>query len=94
MRLSGAAGVISLVLLAPSVASAQEDRVVPVVSGFSLSDHVFTAGPAQTPRSAQQPTGRPEGTTMRYTLSEDASVFFGIQRWRPGLLFAEGVASP
>ena len=60
--------------------------MVPVVSGFSLSDHVFTAGPAPTPRSAQQPTGRPEGTTMRYTLSEDASVFFGIQRWRPGLL--------
>jgi hypothetical protein len=89
MRLSGPAGLICLVLLAASTASAQEDRVVPIVSGVSLTHHVFAVGPAPTPTSAQRPAGSPNrGTTLLYTLSEDAAVYVSIGRERPGLLRA------
>jgi hypothetical protein len=81
MKCFGLAGLLSLVLLAPSAASAQEDRVVPVVSGFSLSPQVFVVGSAP-------------GTTMSYTLSEDASVYFSIQRERPGLRGRAGLCWP
>jgi hypothetical protein len=89
MRLSGPAALLCLVLLAASSASAQEDRAVPVVSGVSLTHHVFAVGPAPTPTSAQRPARSPErGTTLRYTLSEDAAVYVSIGRERPGLLRA------
>ena len=70
MKLFGLAGLLSMILLVPSTASAQEERVLPVVSGFTLSPDVFAVG---------------QGTTMRYTLSEDASVYFGIGREQRGL---------
>jgi hypothetical protein len=86
MRLSVAAGLITIVLLAPSTASAQEERVVPVISGVSLTHHVFAVGPAPTPTSAGRSSERPKrGTTLRYTLSEDAAVYVAISRQRPGL---------
>jgi hypothetical protein len=89
MRLSGPAALLCLVLLAASSASAQEDRAVPVVSGVSLTHHVFAVGPAPTPTSAQRLARSPErGTTLRYTLSEDAAVYVSIGRERPGLLRA------
>jgi hypothetical protein len=74
----GLVGLISLALLAPAAASGQEERMVPVVSGFSLSPHVFAVGSAP-------------GTTMSYTLSEDASVYISIQRERPGLRGRRGL---
>jgi hypothetical protein len=89
MRLSGPAALVCLVLLAASSAWAQEDRAGPVVSGISLTHHVFAVGPAPTPTSAQRPARSPErGTTLRYTLSEDAAVYVSIGRERPGLLRA------
>lgn len=74
MKRSTLAVLAALVLLAaPASASAQVDLEAPVVSGFSLSPRVFSVGPQQ-------------ATTMRYTLSEDASVYIAISRLRPGLL--------
>lgn len=81
MRLFTLVGLISLVLLAPAAAFAQEERVVPVVSGFSLSPEVFAVGSVP-------------GTTMSYTLSEAASVYFGIERERPGLRGRRGLCWP
>jgi hypothetical protein len=89
MKSSVAVGLISMVVLAPCTASAQEDRVVPVISGVSLTHRVFAVGPAPTPTSAQRLAPRPKrGTTLRYTLSEDAAVYVAIGRKRPGLLRA------
>jgi hypothetical protein len=76
MKLLGLAGLLSVMLLVPSTASAQEERVVPVVSGFTLSPDVFAVGP---------------GTTMHYTLSEDASVYFSIGREQRGLRGSGGL---
>ena len=70
MKLFGLAGLLSLLLLVPATASAQEERVVPVVSGFTVTPDVFAVGP---------------GTTMHYTLSEDAAVYFSIGRHQRGL---------
>ena len=67
------AGLVALGLLAaPASASAQVELVSPVVSEFSLSPRVFSVGPQQ-------------ATTLRYTLSEDATVYVAISRLRPGL---------
>ena len=89
MRLSGPGGLICLLLLAASTASAQEDGVVPVLSGVSLTHRVFAVGPAPTPTSAQRPARSPKrGTTLHYTLSEDAAVYVSIGRERLGLLRA------
>ena len=69
-------GLFSLALVAP--AAAQEERVPPVVGGFSLSPGVFAVGSGP-------------GTTMSYTLSEAASVYFSITAERPGLRSRRGL---
>jgi hypothetical protein len=79
MKLFGLVCLLSMILLVPSAASAQEERVVPVVSGFTLSPDVFAVGP---------------GTTMSYALSEDASVYFSIGREQRGLLGRRGLCWP
>ena len=75
------AGLVALGLLAaPASASAQVELVPPVVSEFSLSPRVFSVGPHQ-------------AITMRYTLSENATVYIAISRLRPGLV-SEGDCLP
>ncbi len=76
MKLFGLVCLLSMILLVPSAASAQEERVVPVVSGFTLSPDVFAVGP---------------GTTMSYALSEDASVYISIGREQRGLRGSGGL---
>lgn len=94
MRYFVPTGLISLILFAPSAASAQEDAVVPVISDVSLTNHVFSVGPAPTPASARQPGLRPRrGTRLSYTLSESAAVYLAVSRERPGLL-REGRCQP
>ena len=81
MKRFALAGLVALALLmAPAAASAQVELVPPEVSGFSLTPRVFSVGPQR-------------GATMRYTLSEDASVYVAIIRLRPGLL-SEGDCLP
>ena len=81
MKRCAPAGLVALALLvAPAAASAQVELVSPEVSGFSLTPRVFTVGPQQ-------------GTTMSYTLSEDATVYVATIRLRPGLL-SEGDCLP
>ncbi len=81
MKRFALAGLVFLALLAaPAAASAQVELVPPEVSGFSLTPRVFSVGPQQ-------------GTTLRYTLSEDATVYVAIIRLRPGLL-SEGDCLP
>jgi hypothetical protein len=79
MKLLRLAGLLSLILLVPATAAAQEERVAPMVSGFTVSPGVFAVGP---------------GTTMRYSLSEDASVYFSIRREQRGLLGRRGLCWP
>ena len=68
--------------------------MVPVISDVSLTNHVFSVGPAPTPTSARQPGLRPRrGTRLSYTLSESAAVYLAVSRERPGLL-REGRCQP
>ncbi len=68
------------------VPPAVTDTIAPTVSGFGLSRKRFRVGRKPTPLAARRKRRAKAGTTVRYRLSENATVTFTIERTLPGRL--------